>query len=241
MVETLDCTDISLRKNAKGEKVTLLQKNLKLLGFYQTAGGKTLKVDGEYLVYTEQAVKAFQKSVGGLAIDGWFGPVTCKKMNEKLLAKDAETKKQEEEKNTATQTTVTPSKPDPYAANPKNNVWYSQNPNVNLNIDGIWLIGSSVTRTNAYHSGSWKTIQLMNGKNYFYKDRPSPREYSVDCYVPNLLYGSLSVEFDKMGERVCKVTTRLFPSGYYVVGVTVADEKTESKKITLKFTEYLTG
>jgi hypothetical protein len=160
-------------------------------------------------------------------------------MNEKLLAKEAETKKKEEEKKTPTQNTVTPPKVDPYAPNKKNNIFKIGQ--ANLDIDGILFIASSVTRTNSFRSGGWKNIQLMNGKNYFYKDRPSPREYSTDCYVPNVSYGKIVPELDKMGERVCKVTTVLFPSGYYVVGVTVADEKTESKKITLKFTEYMTG
>lgn len=237
MVETFNCAETSLRRDARGEKVKLLQTHLKTLGYYVQSGGRTLAVDGIFGIYTEQAVKAFQKSLGNFLQDGWFGEKTCKKLNEKILAKESETKKTEEEKKKSTATTKTVTKPmvDPYAPNKKNNIYREGN----IDIDGIRLIASSVTRTNSFHSGGWKTIQLMNGKNYMYKDRPSPYEYSIDCYIKNIDWGKIYVELNKMGERICKVNTKLFHSGYYVLDVTVADEKVESKKVTIKFIEYM--
>ena len=164
-------------------------------------------------------------------------------MNEKILKHYGETASTPSptpstEKKTATiTTTVAKPKIDPNAPNTKNNIF----PNwmANLNIDGILLVASSVTRTTPYNSGDWKNIGLMNGKNYFYKDRPSPREFSVDCYVFNEEFPTINVELTKMEERICNVVSTQFPSGKYVVKVSIADEKVNSKKVTLKFTEYL--
>ena len=71
-----DCTNIELKKNCKkGDNVIQLQRCLKTLGYY------TRQVDGDFGYYTDKAVRAFQKKYG-LKVDGIFGPVTCKKMNE---------------------------------------------------------------------------------------------------------------------------------------------------------------
>jgi len=73
----LDCTNIKLKKGSKGAKVTEAQKMLKNLGYYNST------IDGSFGAVTEQAVKKFQKANTGLAVDGWIGPVTCKRLNEK--------------------------------------------------------------------------------------------------------------------------------------------------------------
>ena len=73
-----DCTKIELKQNSKEkDKVKLLQNALKTLGYY------TRQIDGSFGYYTLQGVKSFQKKYS-LKVDGIFGPVSCKKMNEVL-------------------------------------------------------------------------------------------------------------------------------------------------------------
>ena len=85
MVELFDCNNTSLKQGSKGAKVTLLQNHLKTLGYY-----KEYKVDGDYGYYTKQEVAKFQKA-NGLSNDGWFGPKTCKVLNDKINAKNTVT------------------------------------------------------------------------------------------------------------------------------------------------------
>ena len=68
-----NCTKMSMRNGSKD--ITTLQKELQKMGYY------TRKLDTDYGYYTKQAVKQFQKKYN-LVIDGVFGPVTCKKLNE---------------------------------------------------------------------------------------------------------------------------------------------------------------
>ena len=58
----------TLRRGAKGESVELLQELLNVKGFQ-------VKVDGDFGVLTETAVKEFQKA-NSLAVDGVVGPKT---------------------------------------------------------------------------------------------------------------------------------------------------------------------
>ena len=83
---TLDCTKVSLKQGAKGADVTTLQTHLKEMKYY------TSSVDGDFGPVTTSAVKAFQKA-NGLTVDGWFGEVSCKKLNAKLTAKEDAAKK----------------------------------------------------------------------------------------------------------------------------------------------------
>lgn len=85
MVELFDCTKTSLNQGAKGAQVTLLQTHLKTLGYYTSVNGRTLKIDGDYGPYTFNAVWNFQKATGNTT-DGYFGPQTCKSLNEKINA-----------------------------------------------------------------------------------------------------------------------------------------------------------
>ena len=78
---TLDCEKVNLKKGAKGADVTTLQTLLKSMGYY------TRSIDGDFGVYTQNAVKAFQKA-NGLTVDGWFGKITCQKLNAKQTAKE---------------------------------------------------------------------------------------------------------------------------------------------------------
>lgn len=236
--EFLKCTDdMKIARGDKGGQVKPLQTILKALGYYTSSGGRNLAIDGDFGYYTQVAVKSFQRAQGTLAVDGWVGKVTCGKLNEKIGAKEGTTPQATTSTGNDKKTTATVVKPDPYAPNLKNNVIAA---NVaNLAIDGIRLVASSITRTNSFHGGNWKTIELMNGYNYVYKGRPVPLEYSIDTYISNVQYGKLSGEFMKMQERVCQVLTKLFPSGFYTLNVTVADEKVRDKKVTIKFVEYL--
>ncbi len=240
MVETFDCEKTSLKRGAKGAQVTLLQTHLKTLGYYVKAGNSTLKVDGDFGKYTEQAVKAFQKATGHTQ-DGWFGPKTCKSLNAKIN-QDAE-KKQESSSGSSSSasTTVTAAvvQPvDPYKADKKKNVWKTQQ--CNLSVDGINLIVSNITFTNSWKAPSWKRIDLMNGGQYRYLSNVAPREYSVDCIMTKKEFDQLSDEFYKMMYRACRVRTRgLFPGANYTVDISVAYQNVNTRKVTLKFTECI--
>lgn len=71
---TIDCNNIKLVKSSTGAKVKEAQTLLKNAGYYKGV------IDGSYGDLTLTAVKSFQKS-NNLAVDGWIGPVTCKKLN----------------------------------------------------------------------------------------------------------------------------------------------------------------
>ena len=64
----------TLRRGAKGESVELLQELLNVKGFQ-------VKIDGDFGVLTESAVKEFQKA-NRLVVDGVVGPETWKKLKE---------------------------------------------------------------------------------------------------------------------------------------------------------------
>lgn len=68
--EDMDNYHPTLRRGAKGESVELLQE---LLNVHNVM----VKVDGDFGVLTEEAVKQFQE-VNGLTVDGIVGPVTWK-------------------------------------------------------------------------------------------------------------------------------------------------------------------
>ena len=85
----LDCNNIKLQRNSKGENVKTLQNNLKTLGYY------TKSIDGDYGYYTQEAVKSFQKAYK-LAVDGWVGPVTCKKLSQVINEKEKQQNNQNE-------------------------------------------------------------------------------------------------------------------------------------------------
>ena len=77
----MNCNNIQLRKGSKNSNVKELQTRLRELGYY------TGIVDGDYGNMTEEAVKKFQKKQG-LAVDGWVGPVTCKKLQSQQATGD---------------------------------------------------------------------------------------------------------------------------------------------------------
>lgn len=85
-VQLFDCPNTSLSRGSKGEKVKQLQTMLKALGYYTTYGGHKLIVDGDYGYYTQLAVKAYQNAKGHDP-DGWFGPKTCKTLNQAYQTK----------------------------------------------------------------------------------------------------------------------------------------------------------
>lgn len=78
-----DCSKINMKNGSKD--ITTLQKELQKMGYYSK------KLDTDYGYYTKQAVKSFQKKYG-LQVDGVFGPVSCKKMNEVLEKTDTTNK-----------------------------------------------------------------------------------------------------------------------------------------------------
>ena len=242
MVETLDCSNPNgLKRGAKGEEVTLLQKHLKKLGYYVKIDGFTLVVDGDYGVYTEKAVTAFQKATGNKQ-DGWFGPETCKSLNAKIgvdAAKATSTTSSTSSKGTSSGSVPAKVvKPvDPYKVDVKKNVFRSDTSN--LSIDGIYLIVSNVTFTTEWKAPSWKRIDLMNGGQYKYLGNVAPREFSVDCIMTKSEFNKLSNEFYKMLHRECKVVTDLFPSGTYTLDISLAYQNVRTRKVTIKFTECI--
>ena len=70
----MDCNSINLVKGSKGDKVKELQTLLKNKGYYNE------KIDGDFGEYTLTALKKYQKA-NSLTVDGIFGPITCKKIN----------------------------------------------------------------------------------------------------------------------------------------------------------------
>ena len=79
-IKTFDCPNIVLKRGHKGDNVKLLQTMLKTLGYY------TREIDGDFGMYTEQAVKAFQTKTSHTP-DGVFGPKTCPDLNKQYTAK----------------------------------------------------------------------------------------------------------------------------------------------------------
>ena len=79
-IKTFDCPNIVLKRGHTGENVKLLQTMLKTLGYY------TREIDGDFGMYTEQAVKAFQTKTSHTP-DGVFGPKTCPDLNKQYTAK----------------------------------------------------------------------------------------------------------------------------------------------------------
>ena len=69
----MNCENINLKRGSKGADVKELQGILRNKGLYTGA------IDGDFGIYTENAVKQFQKE-NKLLIDGVYGPVTCKKL-----------------------------------------------------------------------------------------------------------------------------------------------------------------
>ena len=79
-IKLFDCPNITLKRGHKGENVKLLQTMLKTLGYY------TREIDGDFGMYTEQAVKAFQTKTNHTP-DGVFGPKTCPDLNKQYSKK----------------------------------------------------------------------------------------------------------------------------------------------------------
>lgn len=79
-IKLFDCPNITLKRGHKGENVKLLQTMMKTLGYY------TREIDGDFGMYTEQAVKAFQTKTNHTP-DGVFGPKTCPDLNKQYAAK----------------------------------------------------------------------------------------------------------------------------------------------------------
>lgn len=236
MVETFNCETISLKKGSKGAQVTLLQTHLKTLGYYVTYNNRTLKVDGDFGTYTEWAVKKFQKDTGHTQ-DGWFGPKTCKSLNEKI--------NKENGVSTTTNSSTTSSSSSSSASSTANynlpRVDTSKNvfstAESNLSIEGINLIMSDITFNQAYKSPAWKSIAMMQG-NYNYLTDIQPLKYTVVCYLSNKQYKQLESEFVKMGQLVCNVVSEEIRTGKYKVSVEVANQKKTYKKVTFTLEEY---
>jgi peptidoglycan hydrolase-like protein with peptidoglycan-binding domain len=243
MVETFNCETTNLKKGSKGEKVTLLQKHLRTLGYYVTYNGHRLVVDGNYGAYTVWAVKKFQKATGHTQ-DGWFGPKTCKSLNAKIGVDTSKATSTQQGGGTSSKGNSSQSVPstvvkpvDPYKVDTGKNVFSRDN--ANLSIDGIYLIVSNVTFTNEWKAPSWKRIDLMNGGQYKYLGSVAPREFGVDCIMTKAEFNKLSNEFYKMLHRECNVVTDLFPSGTYTLDISLSYQNVLTRKVTLKFTECI--
>ena len=226
---TFDCPNINLKMGSSGELVKKLQTLLKQLGYYSK------EVDGSFGTYTDSAVKAFQRATQH-SDDGVFGPKTCKSMNE-LINKSNTSKETTAKTTTTTKTTAAVVKKDPYLVDKTKNQF--KDVDANLNVDGLNFIISGVTFTTPQKVGTWKRIDLMNGGQYVYKTNPVPREYSVDLIMSKKQYTNLKNEFYKMMHRVCNVTSTIIDSGKYTVELSLAYQNVNSRKVTLKLTEYL--
>lgn len=236
MVETLNCTNINLKYGSKGADVTLLQTHLKTLGYYVKYNGYNLKIDGEYLTYTQWAVKNFQKDTGN-SQTGEVDSKTCKSLNEKILAKNGITTTTATTKISTPATSITSVK-NAYEIDTTKNVWKSNE--ANIHIQGLNFIISNVNRKRSFNDGDWKTIDLMEGQ-YDYIGKTQPREYSLDFYLKDDDYWQLHDELGKLQRQICKVASDIIGNGNYKIKVTVADDAPYEKKITLDLTESLGG
>ena len=95
-----DCNNTSLREGSTGEKVKTLQTQLKNLGYYSR------RVDGSYGYYTKTAVKAFQRAYS-LTVDGYFGPESCKKLNQVIESRNTTNANSTSSTTTTTTSTTT--------------------------------------------------------------------------------------------------------------------------------------
>lgn len=70
-----NCDKISLQKGSKGEDVKKLQTILKARGYYKR------QIDGDFGIWTKKGVIKLQTAQGN-SPDGWFGPKTCRKLQQ---------------------------------------------------------------------------------------------------------------------------------------------------------------
>lgn len=244
MVDTFNCDDLknnSLKQGSKGEKVTLLQTHLKTLGYYTKYNGHNLKIDGIFGQYTAWALKNFQKATGNKQ-DADFGPVTCKTLNEKILAKNGvktttaggSSTKATTTKNTTT--TAAAAKPDPYKIDTSKNI-YKQS-ETNFHIQGINLISSSITINNAFRGGNWKQIELSDGTYYTYQGNEQPRAYTVITYIAVEDYNKLKNELYKLQYQPCNVSGYGIEAGQYSATINIELTKKTHIKLTFNLNEF---
>ena len=237
MVEGFDCSSINLKKGSKGSLVSLLQKHLKNLGYYTYYNGHYLKIDGDFQKYTCLAVKSFQKATGH-SQDGVFGPLTCKSLNEKIGAYTPSTTSSSGSGSGSgsSTTTSTATNKATQQAHIIQNVYTAQQSN--LHIAGVHLIASTVTPTNHFKKGQWKTAEMTDDTYYPYKGHSVLREYSVECYLSHSQFKKLEYDLNLISDKKCSVSgdTMITP-GDYLVNITVAEEKLMEKKLTIKLIE----
>lgn len=239
MVDTLDCTK-TLKKNSKGTDVTKLQKGLQYVGYYLKYNNRSLVVDGKFLTYTEWAVKQFQKN-NGLLQDGKVGPLTCKKLNEKINAKAGVSTTSSSSSSSASSSsssaskTATVKKSTEAVIDTSKNV-YKQS-EANLHIEGLHFIMSEITFTKPFKTGSWKTVSMMRG-NYNYLTKREQLAFTVVCYLSRKNYTKMRSEIMKLETKVCNVVSNEITSGKYMVAVALASQKKTHVKLTFTLTEY---
>lgn len=240
MVETLDCTK-TLKKNSKGADVTKLQKGLQYVGYYLKYNNRSLVVDGKFLTYTEWAVKQFQKN-NGLLQDGKVGPLTCKKLNEKINAKAGVSTTSSSSSSSASSSssssaskTATVKKSTEAVIDTSKNV-YKQS-EANLHIEGLHFIMSEITFTKPFKTGSWKTVSMMRG-NYNYLTKREQLAFTIVCYLSRKNYTKMRSEIMKLETKVCNVVSKEITSGKYMVSVALASQKKTHVKLTFTLTEY---
>lgn len=239
MVDTLDCTKTLKKNTSTGEDVTKLQKGLQYVGYYLKYGNSTLKVDGKFLTYTDWAVKQFQKD-NGLLQDGEVGPVTCKKLNEKINAKagvstTSSSSSSASSSSSSSTTTATVKKSTEAVIDTSKNV-YKQS-EANLHIEGLHFIMSEITFTKPFKTGSWKTVSMMRG-NYNYLTKREQLAFTIVCYLSRKNYTKMRSEIMKLETKVCNVVSKEITSGKYMVSVALASQKKTHVKLTFTLTEY---
>ena len=240
MVETFDCNKVNLKKGSRGAEVTLLQTHLKTLGYYTTYNGSYLRIDGIFGIYTEWALKKFQK-VTGHTTDGWFGQKTCKSLNEKILEKNGITSTT----NTTTTSSTTSTQQTSSTSTPVITIDKSKSPftvsESNLHIEGLHFIASKVTPNTIFHNGNWKTLEMMDDTDYVYQGRPTPKNYTVEVYLNNERYNKCITELAKIGSMRCRVESDVLDRGLYFITVKVSNENSSEKKVSLDLLEYMGG
>lgn len=236
MVEYFDCNKTSLKQGAKGAEVTLLQTNLKLLGYYVKYQGSNLKVDGDYGKYTTWAVKEFQKATGHDP-DGWFGPKTCKSLNE-LLQKKYGTNTTPT-KTTTSQTTT----PSSNVAQSTQKITIDTSKNVfteseaNITIEGLRFMMTNFNFDKPTRNGDTKSLELLDGSFEHYKAHPVARAYSFDTEITLTEYKQLYPELVKLEQILCTVNCHYFGTGKFFVSFTPSLDHVRYVKLSFKLSE----
>lgn len=245
MADTLTCSsDMRIENGSKGDEVTTLQTMLKELGYYTVAAddGATLKIDGDFGDYTEQAVIAFQQANPPLADDGWIGEVSCAKLNARYLEKkgittttttatEVVTKEDKKKSRETTQQKIRDSIK-------KYNFYHDNNTRCNIDLNGLRLITNTLTPNTPFRKGQWDRTQMMDGSWDVFPKLDAQLKYTLETTICVHQYVRIYPALEKLQSYIINVKGVDMEPGDYTMSVTgVSYVKTSHVKITFELIE----